>query len=127
MTGRINREKIATHLMKSHCFVLASEAETFGVVYIEALACGLPVIATKCKGPEDFINETNGFLIDVNELGQLIGAMRMMLNSYSQFNSSDISENAISQFSQEAVAKKLTHVYENVLILQKSTGGNDDY
>ena len=123
MTGRINRNEIASHLMKSHCFVLASEAETFGVVYIEALACGLPVIATKCKGPEDFINETNGFLIDVNDLGQLIGAMRMMVNSYSQFNSGHISQNAISKFSQEAVARKLTHVYENIITTQKSTGG----
>ena len=35
------------------CFVLPSAGETFGVVYVEAMAAGLPVIATRCGGPED--------------------------------------------------------------------------
>ena len=45
------------------CFVLPSAGETFGVVYVEAMAAGLPVIATRCGGPEDFVNEDNGILI----------------------------------------------------------------
>lgn len=44
------------------CFVLPSAGETFGVVYVEAMAAGLPVIATRCGGPEDFVNEDNGIL-----------------------------------------------------------------
>jgi len=45
-------------------FVLASENETFGQVYIEAMACGIPVIGTNVGGvPEIITNGYNGFLI----------------------------------------------------------------
>lgn len=50
-------------LPQADAFVLASRRETFGVVYIEAMAAGLPVIATACGGPEDFVREEDGFLI----------------------------------------------------------------
>ena len=48
--GLCSRKDIAEFL-KKRCFLLASQAETFGVVYIEALASGIPVIATRCGRP----------------------------------------------------------------------------
>ena len=59
LMGGCSRESIAEKLKECNCFVLASRAETFGVAYIEALACGVPVIATKCGGPEEFVHEGN--------------------------------------------------------------------
>ena len=41
LMGRRSREEIADTLRNAQCFVLASQAETFGVAYIEALACGI--------------------------------------------------------------------------------------
>ena len=54
-TGKLSREEMLPKLSYSNVFVLPSNSETFGVVYIEAMALGLPVIATKCGGPEDFL------------------------------------------------------------------------
>ena len=51
-------------LQKSNAFVLASDYETFGVVYIEAMACGNPVIGTRNGGADDIINDACGFLVD---------------------------------------------------------------
>ena len=62
MTGRIEltglrpRREIAQRLQEADCFALASVSETFGVSYLEALSCGVPVIATRCGGPECFVN-----------------------------------------------------------------------
>lgn len=46
------------------CFVLASRGEGLGIPFIEAMACGLPVISTNWSAPTDYITEENGLLVD---------------------------------------------------------------
>ena len=48
------------------------------MAYIEAMAAGLPVIATSCGGPEDFVNESNGILIEVDNHEELTKALLYM-------------------------------------------------
>lgn len=114
MTGNINREKIKRYLDNSNCFVLPSQSETFGVSYIEAMATGLPVIATKCGGPEDFVDESNGILIDVDNGVELFMAMVKMIYHASEYNSKKISEETINRFSETAVAIKIENEYKKV-------------
>ncbi|WP_026662057.1 glycosyltransferase [Butyrivibrio proteoclasticus] len=78
-TGSYVRRDFAEKLHASDVFVLPSRSETFGIVYIEALATGTPVIATRCGGPEDFVDETNGMLVPVDDVDALADAMRRMM------------------------------------------------
>ncbi len=112
--GRLANSQLPQIYAKCDCFVLASNYETFGVVYIEAMACGLPVIATKCGGPEEFVNETNGIMIDINNEEELSFAMREMLNAKNRYNSDIISSNVINKFGGRAVGEKLLFIYKNV-------------
>lgn len=50
-TGKLWRDEVKTEIDKSHAFVLASQYETFGVVLIESLACGRPVVCTDSEDP----------------------------------------------------------------------------
>ncbi|MFY9282731.1 MAG: glycosyltransferase [Miniphocaeibacter sp.] len=86
LMGLCSRKKIAEQLSKSNCFVLVSQSETFGVAYIEALAMGVPVIATKCGGPEGFVNKDNGIMIDVDNEEQLIEAMHYMYKNIEKYD-----------------------------------------
>ena len=56
-------EEVSALLCNSNCFVLSSRLETFSIVLIEAMAKGLPVIATRCGGPETFVRKEDGILV----------------------------------------------------------------
>ena len=70
--------EVSSILAHADIFVLASRKETFGIVYVEAMAKGLPVIATKCGGPEEFVNKENGILVPVDNVEELSKAMLLM-------------------------------------------------
>lgn len=115
MTGTLHRNEINKFFSESDCFVLPSKSETFGVAYIEAMAAGLPVIATKCGGPEDFVNNENGILIDDNTVEKLVAAMIDMLNNYNKYDSMKISKYVKDRFSAENIAKQIEQGYRTVL------------
>lgn len=113
--GALPRQKIAILYRECDCFVLPSAFETFGVAYIEAMATGLPVIATRCGGPEDFVNEDNGLLVPIDDIDALTDAMDYMYNNGQAFSRSLISDFVLRNFSGEIVAKKMLHIYEEVV------------
>jgi glycosyltransferase involved in cell wall biosynthesis len=115
MHGRLPRHKIADVYGQCDCFVLPSENETFGVVYIEALAAGLPVIATACGGPEDFVTPELGIVIPVDDRPALVDAMNTMVETAGQYDSKKLSAAVYKKFSDQAVASKLLQVYASVL------------
>ena len=56
-TGFKTGEDLARYYANAEVFVFPSQWETFGIVMIEAMACGTPVAAYPCQGPEDVIDE----------------------------------------------------------------------
>lgn len=115
LMGMCSREVIKEKLKNSDCFVLASRSETFGVAYIEALASGVPVIATKCGGPEVFVNTENGRMIQVDNLDALVSSMKYMYTNCVDFDREKISAEIKLKFSPEYVSKKLLDVYQQVI------------
>lgn len=84
--GSVRHDIIGEYISKSDVFVLPSKYETFGVVFIEALACGKPVIAAKCGGPEDIVNAENGILVDVDDIDGLANAMISIYDKYETYD-----------------------------------------
>jgi len=115
MTGTITRSEIANIFSEMDCFVLPSESETFGVAYIEAMAAGLPVIATKCGGPEDFVNSRVGCLVEKNDIDQLAEAMKKVLKSCNEYDKDYIKNYSETLFSPDAIAGSLTDYYNRIL------------
>lgn len=109
--GKISRNEIGEIMKEADCFVLPSRSETFGVSFIEAMASGLPVIATRCGGPEDFVNKKNGLLIPVDDLDALVLAMKKMIINNLSYNRKEISEYAVNTFSPTSIAKQIEKIY----------------
>ncbi len=58
---------------------------------------GLPVIATICGGPEEFVDETNGILVPVDSEADLVKAMIEMKGGITRYNKQNICEQSRSQ------------------------------
>jgi glycosyltransferase involved in cell wall biosynthesis len=115
MPGALNRTQVAEYMSKCDFFVLPSRYETFGVVYIEAMACGKPVIAVKNGGPDDFVKNFNGILIEPENVDELSKAMCDMLNNRLKYNPQVISEFINQNFSSQAITEQLEKIYTNIL------------
>jgi glycosyltransferase involved in cell wall biosynthesis len=113
--GELNRDEVVNEIKQANCFVLSSKIETFGVVLIEAMSLGRPVISTKCGGPNDIVNEQNGILVEPNNIQELADAMSNMINNYSQYNLNAISKNCIENYGPKTIGKKLIQIYQEAL------------
>ena len=114
LTGEKKYEDVAEIIKKANALVLFSRYENLPCVMLEALCCGLPVIATKVGGIAEVINNQNGLLIDSEDEQQLLAAMKEMIDNYSRYNRKAISENAGRQFNYTSVGRQYLEVYHSV-------------
>jgi len=98
------------------CYVLPSHLETFGVVLIEALSCGKPIIATDCGGPEDIVTQLCGQLVKPHNPAQLALAMKNMIAERSQYDTHLIRDYCIERFGHESVTRQLIDMYRKSLV-----------
>ena len=109
LLGRKSREEVKKIIHSSDCFVLASKFETFGVVLIEAMSCGLSVLSTKSGGPESIIaNDALGILCEHEELEK--GLMEI---TKKKFDSKLIRDYVLDHFSEDIIANKLIQLYND--------------
>ena len=113
--GMLDKQAIVSLMNESNAFVLPSRGETFGVAYIEAMAMGLPVIATPCGGPEHFVNADNGLLVDIDNVDQLTIAMRQIETNLDKYHPEVIRAYVQERFSARAIAGQLEEIFEEVI------------
>ena len=115
LAGIKPRQEIAAEMEQSDCFALFSVSETFGVAYIEAMSMGLPVIATKCMGPEDFVEKENGVLVPVGDHGAMKEAFEYMYRHSDSYDGQKISRGVNERFSPPVIARQLEEVYRRAV------------
>lgn len=113
--GALSRKEVADYMSICDCFVLASRYETFGVVYIEALASGKPVIGTYNGGAEDIINKNNGLIVKVDDIDELGTSMKYIMDNVDLYNKNQIRNECIEKFSKERITNEILAVYELAL------------
>lgn len=115
-TGWLPREKLAEMMQQANVFVLPSKKETFGVVLIEAMSCGLPVISTKSGGPESIITSAKtGILCDFDPQALYL-AMQEVYDNFAGYDPDEIRQLVLDNYSQKAVSEKLLRIYTDFCI-----------
>lgn len=112
-TGALPRWQVRQWMRQAGALVLCSDHETFGVVLIEAMATGLPVIATRSGGPEDIVTPDIGLLVDRDDSDELLRGMTEILRR--RFDPAAIRENVRRRFGYPVIANRLRAVYERLL------------
>jgi glycosyltransferase involved in cell wall biosynthesis len=112
--GLLPRREIVSEMQQMNAFVLSSTVETFGVVLIEALSCGKPVVSTKCFGPESIVTSPQLGILCERKTDDLADAMLRMIENYASYDSDAIRKYAVDNFSEEVVANRLMEVYRRV-------------
>lgn len=113
--GEILRSDISQFYSGLDIFILPSRYETFGIVLIEAMACGLPVIATRCGGPEDIVTQTTGILIEKDDPEVLADSIRSMSENLGSYNKAAIRNWASETFGRPAFIERMTNIYQDIL------------
>jgi glycosyltransferase involved in cell wall biosynthesis len=113
--GALSRSEVVATLSETDALVHPSDYETFSVVCLEALAMGVPVIATRCGGPEDFINDAVGRLVPVDDVASLAQAMEDVLLNQKAFDARRLRQECATRFSPSALTQRWEQQYEDAI------------
>jgi glycosyltransferase involved in cell wall biosynthesis len=109
--GALDRPALAELLRGCDLFALPSEAETQGVVLIEAMACGLPVVATEVGGVPEVVPADAGELVPPRDPDALAAALRRVIDGLNRFDRAAIARHAADRFGYEPVGRTLAEIY----------------
>jgi glycosyltransferase involved in cell wall biosynthesis len=105
-------EEVVAWMQRSAVLVLPSRAEAFGAVLVEALACGTPVVSTRCGGPEEVVNDRVGRLVPSDDEAALADAIEDVLAHRDRYDPDQLRAYALSGFSWDTIARRTLDLYE---------------
>jgi glycosyltransferase involved in cell wall biosynthesis len=112
--GNLSHNRALEEIKKSSVFICPSLAEGLGIVFIEAQACGIPVIGTKIGGIPDVIQDgVNGLLISSRDSEAIYNAIKGIWNNPSL--ASEYVQNAlqsVKKFDWDKIAENISAIYE---------------
>jgi L-malate glycosyltransferase len=113
-----NQDDVLPILREADVFVLPSEKESFGLVALEAMACGVPVVASRIGGiPEVVAHGVTGFLCPVGDLDGMAGGCLELCRDaalHADF-SRQARQRAVDHFDSEKIIPLYESLYQTVL------------
>jgi len=108
------REDVTQLMLESDGFILLSRGETFGLVYIEAMNCGLPVITWDIPAVHEILPAGNIIMSDVNDINKVFASFYSSQENYRALSLSN-HEFVKSNFSLDRIYIKYKRLYDQVL------------
>ncbi|USK49618.1 glycosyltransferase [Bacillus sp. CMF12] len=115
--GAKSREEVKKYMCEADIFLLPSWNEAFGVVYIEAMSCGIPVIGCLGEGIEDIVTDgKDGLLVKPKDIDDIVRKTLYIINNPSKRKEMGIRarDKVIVNFTWEIVANQISNIYREV-------------
>ncbi len=111
--GYCPREKLVRLYNRSDIFVLPSMAESFGMVFVEAMSCGLPVIGARVGGVPDIIKADNGMLVEPDSVSDVVNAISSLASKPDVRTQMGLAnrEKAVAEYAWSSVADGYEAIY----------------
>tara|TARA_R110002072_G_scaffold77383_2_gene180518 strand:- start:145 stop:1344 length:1200 start_codon:yes stop_codon:yes gene_type:complete len=122
VVGLLPAEDVRRAMAAADAVVLPSFVETFGVVVIEALSQGTPVVATICGGPEGILTPHSGILVPPGDDAAMAQALVDMHGRAGTFDRAALRRTCLDTYGHKAVVGQLESIYARVLG-KHDTGG----
>jgi len=119
--GQVPNEVVPQYMVAADIFVLPSLSEGFPVTFLEAIASGLPIIATKVRGTPEIVAEgENGFLVSSQDSEKLAERILFLFeNRELRERMGRNNREKARRYSWEDIAKKLEQVYTKAINVEK--------
>lgn len=113
--GAMEVEEVAAFMRQADILVMFSHYENSPCVIVEAMASGLPVIATKVGGIPELVNKKTGTLVLPRDENELFRAINTMLDNYESYNKQAIRDEALKRFSYETIGQQFLEIYQQAI------------
>jgi glycosyltransferase involved in cell wall biosynthesis len=115
--GYVQYEQVAKALQMSDIFILPSYYEALGCVYLEAMACGIPVIGCKENGIDEIIKDgEDGYLIQGKSVESIVESIKKMLeNRRYKVMGVQARKHVEEKYSWRSSAQSLIKLYRNII------------
>jgi glycosyltransferase involved in cell wall biosynthesis len=114
--GYVTEEQKYDFIEVSNVFISTSLHEGFGIVFMEAMYCGLPIICSNHGGQVDFLkNGENALLVDVGDIEGYARSIRRFIDDDGLYKRCSANNRMrVKDFYAENVAARYTHLYKEV-------------
>ena len=115
--GKVSKERLVDYYNLCDLFIMPSKGEGFGIVFLEALACGKPVIAGNADGSrEPLLNGELGFLVDPDNKKEIIRAINIIYKvKDKRVDPNYLRERVKENFGMEAFNRKTKEIFNQIL------------
>ena len=116
-TGMLSKENLIRLYLAGDIYIMLSKFDTFGMVVLEAMAAGLPVIISSNVGAKDIVQEgENGFIIsDTSDADYIAAKIALLLDENIRRQMAEAAYQTAAQNTWDDVTKKYAAIYENLL------------
>lgn len=113
LAGQLPPDQVVQHMHRADAFVLPSHREPFGIVVLEALACGIPVLATRSGGPSSIVTDDLGVLVAPDSIADLAHGLRTIRSRIDGFDPTQLRDTVLRRFGPDIFVQRTEKLYES--------------
>jgi len=116
LPGKVTQEELVKAYSSSAVYVVSSRIETANVSMLQAMACGIPVVATRCGAPETLIDDSVGLSVEPDNPEALARGILEVARDMGRYNSKELRKFVVEHYCKPVIANKVADAYGKAIV-----------